>query len=235
VLRRKWKEVPGGNARLSTDELLRLPDEELLAVWRRALEEATVGPGFGVRGWYHLLYKDVLRGKRVLDVGSGFGLDGLTFAQHGARVTLLDIVESNLGVLKRLCGLLRLRDVDFVYLEQLESLSGLRRDYDVIWCQGSLINAPFEAIRAEAQLLLRHLPVGGRWVELAYPKARWHREGELPFDRWGERTDGPGTPWMEWYDLAKLRSALAPARFDVVLHFDFHDQDFNWFDLVRRA
>jgi hypothetical protein len=102
-----------------------------------------------------------------------------------------------------------------------------------MWCQGSLINAPFEIIRHEAQLLLKHLPAGGRWIELAYPQRRWEREGRLPFERWGENTDGPGTPWVEWYDLSKLKRALAPAEFDVILYFEFHNGDFNWFDLER--
>ena len=101
-------------------------------------------------------------------------------------------------------------------------------------CQGSLINAPFEVIRQECQELLRHLPVGGRWIELAYPKARWVREGSLPFEQWGDKTDG-GAPWMEWYDQAKLQAALAPARFETVLYLDFHNNDFNWFDLLRVA
>lgn len=235
LLRRKWKEVPAGEQRLLTDSLLALSGGDLLALWRRACDEATTGQAFGVRGWYHLLYRDILRGKRVLDVGSGFGIDALTFAEHGARMTLVDIVESNLVVLERLCHLLDLREVKFLYMEDVGSLATLPDDYDVIWCQGSLINAPFEVIRMEIQELLRHLPIGGRWIELAYPEARWKREGQLPFERWGERTDGPGTPWMEWYDLPKLEAAFAPARFDVVLQFDFHNSDFNWFDLVRRA
>jgi hypothetical protein len=27
---------------------------------------------------------------------------------------------------------------------------------------------------------------------------------------------------------------LEPAEFDVVLSFNFHNNDFNWFDLIRR-
>jgi SAM-dependent methyltransferase len=235
LLRRKWHEVPAGGQRVTTRQLLALADEELLEQWHRIRLEASAGPAFDVRGWYHLLYSDILRGKRVMDVGCGLGIDGVTFAERGGRMTFVDIVQSNLAVVERVCKLLGLDGVAFRYMEDISSLAGLPTDYDVIWCQGSLINAPFHVIRAEAQELLRHLPVGGRWIELAYPKIRWEREGRPPFHEWGGFTDGPGTPWVEWYDLEKLRAALEPAQFDVVLYLEFHNSDFNWFDLVRRA
>ena len=233
LLRKKWKKVPAANDRISTERLLLLPDKELLELWQNIREEATTGPAFGVRGWYHLIYKNILCNKQVMDVGSGLGIDGITFAQYGARITFVDVVESNILLLKRLCKLLGLTNLDFCYMEDIGSLSALPTDYDVIWCQGSLINAPFNVIRQEAQELLKHLPVAGRWIELAYPKIRWERDGKLPFHRWGEKTDG-GAPWIEWYDLEKIMNRLCPAKFDVVLHFNFCNDEFNWFDLIRR-
>jgi hypothetical protein len=119
-------------------------------------------------------------------------------------------------------------------MEDLGSLADLPEGYDFIYCCGSMINAPMQVIRLEAQELLKHLKVGGRWIELAYPKSRWVREGKMPFDRWGEKTDG-GAPWMEWHDLEKVRSYLAPVEFEVVMELVFHSDDFNWFDLIRRS
>jgi hypothetical protein len=99
---------------------------------------------------------------------------------------------------------------------------------------GSLHHMPYKVVRDEAQELIRHLKVGGRWLQLAYPRSRWLREGRLPFNLWGSYTDGMGTPWGEWYDLPKLLSLLEPAEFDVILYREFDNNDFNWFDLVRR-
>jgi hypothetical protein len=119
-------------------------------------------------------------------------------------------------------------------MQDLKSLSALPDGYDVIWCGGSMHHAPFAVVREEAQALLAHLRADGRWIELSYPKARWERDGKMAFDKWGEKTDG-GAPWAEWYDLEKLQSRLAPARFNVVLHMPFHNNDFVWFDLLRVA
>ncbi|MHC4662639.1 MAG: class I SAM-dependent methyltransferase [Planctomycetota bacterium] len=236
VLREKWGEVPAaGLERAHSKSLIKLSDEELLSYWREQCEKDTRKSRFTVRGWYHLLYSDVLKGKKIMDVGSGMGIDGITFARCGAKMTFVDIVESNLKFIERLCKILDVKDATFCHLEEFASLDKLPYDYDVIWCQGSMINAPYEIMCDECAKLLEHLPVGGRWIELAYPKTRWEREGKLPFDKWGEKTDGSGTPWVEWYDTNKLLKRLSPAEFEVVLEFEFHNGDFNWFDLVRRA
>lgn len=236
LLRKKWSEVPAGLMdRRRTSELAQVSDEELLNYWRKVHEEATQGDGFKVRGWFHHIYSEMLKDKSVMDVGSGLGIDGLTLAQAGARMTFVDIAEENLQVLKRLCPLLGINEARFHHVIDLDSLEVLPRDYDAIWCQGSMINAPSQFMAHESKKLLEHLPVGGRWIELCYPRERWVREGELPFSEWGALTDGQGTPWMEWYDLDRLLQRLQPAEFSPLLSFNFHNDDFNWFDLLRRA
>ena len=117
----------------------------------------------------------------------------------------------------------------------MSSLRPLDADYDVIMAMGSLHHAPAKVMKPEYQELLRHLKIGGRWLQLAYPRSRWIREGRSPFSKWGEMTDGAGTPWCEWYDLPKLLSMFEPAKFEVVLYQEFHNSDFNWFDLVYRG
>ncbi len=236
TLRKRWNAVPTTRTGIqSTASLLALSDDALLAKWEKARQDITTGPEFAHRGWYHALYADGMRGKKVMDIGSGFGVDSITFAQHGARLTFVDLVETNLKVLERLCKAMGLKDVRFVLLEDLGSLRPLDTNYDVIMAMGSLHNAPAEVMKPEYQELLRHLRIGGRWLQLAYPRSRWIREGRSPFSKWGETTDGPGTPWCEPYELEKLLSMFAPAKFEVVLYQEFHNGDFNWFDLVYRG
>ena len=235
VLRKKWGEVPYEQyeRRMSAD-LLALSDAEVVEKWETGYAGGSTGKAFSVRGWYQTIYRDVFRGKKILDVGCGLAPDTVHYAEHGARVTFLDIVESNVRFVERVCQLKGIRNASFCQMRDLDSLERLDVDYDVVYCCGSLINAPLEASRMEAQALLRHLPVGGRWIELGYPRARWEREGRLPETEWGNKTDG-GAPWMEWHDLPKLEYMQAPAVFDTVLYLEFHNADFNWFDLIRRS
>ena len=233
TLRKRWNAVPTTRAGVrSTKALLALSDGELLVEWDKVRLDITTGPEFTHRGWYHALYAPGMRGKKVLDIGSGFGIDSITFAQHGAKLTFVDLVESNLKVLERLCKIMNLKGVRFVLLEDLESLRPLDTDYDVIMAMGSLHHAPSDILKPEYQELVRHLRVGGRWLQLAYPKSRWVRNGRPRFGHWGVITDGEGTPWAEWLDKEKLLGILAPAKFDVILYQEFHNQDFNWFDLL---
>lgn len=226
TLRSKWGEVPAGDTRVQSVDLMTLSDHALNAYWdtihTQSLEH---------RHWFETLYADVFRGKRVLDVGCGLAISTLYFAMNGAKMTFLDIVQQNVRIVERLC---RIKGVDaqFFFAENLADIGRSLDEYDVIFCCGSLINAPLDLMRMEAQALLAHLAPRGRWIELAYPKQRWLREGSLPFLEWGNKTDG-GAPWMEWHDLAKVLWYLHPAKFHVILDLEFHDSDFNWFDLQR--
>jgi SAM-dependent methyltransferase len=230
ALRRKWGTIPLSDRRERSARLLELSDDELLGLWR---QERDLEGTFHKRGWYRLLYRDTVPGRRLLDIGCGFAYDSLTFAEWGADVTLVDIVEENIELAGRVARLLGV-DVRTHYLSSVDSLKTLPTDYEIVLAVGSLHNAPAEVMRPEYAELTRRLEVGGRWLQLAYPKARWEREGSLPFDEWGAYVDGPGTPWEEWLDVPKLLDLLAPARFDVVFYREWHNYDFNWFDLVLR-
>lgn len=53
----------------------------------------------------------------------------------------------------------------------------------------------------------------------------------MPFKQWGEKTDGKGTPWCEWYDVDKLLALLSPAKFEDIFYYEWYNNCYNWFDL----
>ena len=233
--REKWREAPRGSdmdGRVFSTDLLALPDGELLAAW-----QAMAGRRYaGEIGWLGPLYADSFRDKRVLEVGSGLGFDGLGFAGQGASWTFADIVPDNLSVIRRVAGLKGLEGRTRFHLIGDElSFAGLPDGYDAIWVFGSIHHVPFEIARREALDALGHLKPGGRWMELVYPRERWLREGAPPFDQWGKLTDGEHTPWAEWHNLEKVRRRLFPAPLRTVLDFGFCADNYRWLDLRYAA
>lgn len=223
----KWREVPGGSdqtARQFADKLLTSTDAELERTWTRQYAEAAA-----LRGWYWSLYGELLRGKRVLEIGSGQGYDAIHLAACGVRMTCCDIAPTNLEIIRRI-AVRRGLDIATVPIEGLRTFDRLPRHFDAIWAIGSIHHMPFEAAREESEALIEHLKPGGRWIELGYPRERWVREGSPPFDRWGAVTDGERTPWAEWYDVEKLRWRLQRWRLQTVLEHRFESDAYIWID-----
>jgi SAM-dependent methyltransferase len=232
-LRQKWHEVPS-SWRVDVMDLQSLDDVELKAYWVRELELSRTGDLYSARGWYHELYRPIVRDAQVVDFGSGLGMDALHFAQFAKHVTCVDIVPENLRVISRVANILGRDNVSTLLVTDLKSFEDLPESYDVVWAQGSLHHAPERVIVPEVHALASRLRLGGRWVQLAYPRERWVREGRLPFHRWGSRTDGDTTPWAEWLNSDKLLKRFGPYRFHVLLNFNFCGDEFNWFDLMKR-
>jgi len=116
LLRGKWGTVPFRQyERCRSAELLKQNDEEILATWTDAYVSSSTGAAYSARGWYQTLYTDAFHGKKILDFGCGLAPDCVMWAERaGARVTFVDIVETNVRFVERVC---RFKGVhaDFVY------------------------------------------------------------------------------------------------------------------------
>jgi len=204
-----------------------------VSIWKARQQSDINGDGFYVRGWYHLLYREFIVNKTVLEVGCGLGFDGLAFAEAGARVVLTDIVPENIELVRRVAVLLGCSsNIETRAIRQFQDYGELSQQYDVLLAVGSLHHAPRNVLEQEIPVLAQGLRAGGRWLQLAYPQKRWLRDGMPAFDRWGRSTNS-GTPWTEWYDVEKLLSLMRPVEYSLVFYCEFHHDDFNWFDLVR--
>lgn len=225
----KWREVPGGNEqhpRRFSDTFDRESDGAFLAEWDRQYQAAV-----DMRAWYWRLYGNAFKGAKILELGSGLGFDAAHFASQGAQVTCCDIAPSNLSAIRRVAAS-RTLPINTFHIESVRSFDALAADYDVVWCNGSIHHMPFEAAREECLAVLPHVKEGGRWIELSYPRERWMREGSLPFDQWGKLTDGERTPWVEWYDMEKLKRRLFPWRLKAALEHRHHSDQYIWLDAI---
>jgi hypothetical protein len=227
--REKWREVPGGDdvdSRVFSDNLIDLPDDQFLARW----DALAARRAAGVVGRMDPLYRDFFKGRRVLELGGGLGFDGMRFATQGAHWTFADIVPGNLRGIRRAAALKGIAIETHLIGDDL-SFEALPAKYDAIFVIGSIHHVPFDIARKEALNALSRLKVGGRWIELVYPQERWLREGSMTFETWGTRTDGERTPWVEWYDVEKIRRRLHPAVLKTVLDCELASHNFRWIDL----
>ena len=229
-LNAKWHEIPmSAIERGSSRGAARRSDAELLAWWN-ALQAEMLG-SLTYR-WIIEVYRDFVRARKVLEVGPGNGVVGITFAEGGAAMTFADVVPSNLDLIRRICALKSLT-AEFLRIEQFTDPAKLADDYDAIFAIGSLHHAPSDVLKPEFEALASRLKTGGRFIALTYPKERWIADGSKPFSEFGKSTDGEMTPWAEWYDLDKLLAQLAPYKFEPLLSFNYLNDQLNWFDLRK--
>jgi SAM-dependent methyltransferase len=182
-----------------------------------------------LRGWYWKLYGEVLRGKRILEIGSGLGFDAVHLASQGASVVCCDIAPSNLEIIRRIAQRREL-DIQTLHIDGLSAFQSLPWQADAVWAIGSIHHMPFDEAREESHAVLEHVRPGGRWIELGYPRERWVREGARPFSEWGKLTDGARTPWAEWYDVEKLKLRLHPWRIEPIFEHRHQSDTYVWMD-----
>jgi SAM-dependent methyltransferase len=141
--REKWREAPRGSdtdGRVFSSDLLALSDDAFLATWDGMAARRYTGE----IGWLGAVYGDTFRGRRILELGSGLGFDGIRFAQLGAVWTFADIVPDNLAVIRRVADLKCLSSVTFHLIGDDLSFAALPADFDAIWVFGSIHHVPFE-------------------------------------------------------------------------------------------
>ncbi len=130
---------------------------------------------FRLRG--HMAVRDMplrdLKGKSVLEIGSGAGGHSALFARHGARVTAIDLTQARV---RATAAKFRLLGVDAEGCRAIEgdaeTLPFPDGAFDIVYSNGVLHHTPStEKAVGEA---FRVLKPGGRAVIMLYCKSSWH-------------------------------------------------------------
>ncbi len=109
------------------------------------------------------------RGKKVLEIGCGVGLDLLKFAQNGAHVIGVDLSETSIELAKRNFNFAGARGQ--FYLMNGESLEFEDNTFDMVYAHGVL------QYTADAQQMIyeihRVLKPGGEAIMMVYNRLSW--------------------------------------------------------------
>lgn len=198
---KRWNKLPVGNYRVSILWLLKLNDFFLKftygifsAFWKKKKQ------------WEHLRYTEFFKGKNVLEVGSGFGYDGIVFSKQAESYTFAELNSKQLLFLQRITKIQECKNVFFEHLTDTENHI-FHRNFQGFFAHGVLHHIPFEQAQKQFRNIDKYLEIGADVVFLMYPKERWILAGKPSFKDFGNSTDG-GCPWTEYYDQEKIKSLV---------------------------
>ena len=111
-----------------------------------------------------LKYAD-LKGKSLIDVGTGAGFPGLALkiAEPEIKLTLLDSLDKRIGFLKSTCELIGMEDVACIHARAEEMPAGYREAFD------AAASRAVARLNILAELCLPYVKVGGVFIAMKGP------------------------------------------------------------------
>lgn len=102
-----------------------------------------------------------LKGKRILELGGGMGVNAVILAREGANVTVIDISEKRVYWMRQLVEQLKLQDQIEVLYMSAEQLSFPDNTFDIVYSNAVLIHVDKNIV---VQEVLRVLKPGGKAI-----------------------------------------------------------------------
>jgi SAM-dependent methyltransferase len=224
----KWTTLPAGKKRESVITLTSLSEENLITFYKECANFWE-----SERGWEHKRYSGFFAGKSVLEIGSGLGYDGIVFSQFVKKWTFSDIIRQNIQFIQKISNYYNLTNVDFQIIENIFE-HNFKTSFDAFYAHGVLHHVPFEIAKQEVKNIDRFLLKGAKIVVLMYPYERWELCGKPSFEEFGVMTDGPNTPWAEYYDEKKIINLFGPNyNLDNIIKWGHEQKEFVNFELTK--
>jgi len=180
-------------------------DEETSSFWERFPREVVDK------------FIELVPDKRVLDVGSGPGRDGLILKQHGLDVTCLDASQAMVD----LCSKRGLRAV----LSEFNKMPFRDESFDAIWAYTYLLHVQKVAIDDAFDEMNRVLqPSGILGLGMIEGKTEGYRESA-----------GVNKPrWFSYYTEGEIRAILEKHGFDILYSFKFQVRSSTYLNFIGR-
>jgi SAM-dependent methyltransferase len=228
----RWTTMPAGQGRANVEDLMKLDGNRLLNTYFNYAEFWSQE-----RGWEHKKYSKLFSGLDVVEVGSGFGFDGLMFSKKANSHTYVDINPKQINFLKKIIGTIseNLKPIDNIKYEVLNDPlnQDFGRKFSALYSHGVLHHVPLDFAKSEFKNFDSHLEVGSPVILLMYPKTRWEDCGRPSFEVFGNYTDG-GCPWAEYYDEEKIME-LVGENYELkeTIPWGLNNREFINFELVK--
>ncbi|MEX0749053.1 MAG: class I SAM-dependent methyltransferase [Candidatus Saccharimonadales bacterium] len=162
-------------------------------------------------------FTELAFGKKVLDVGSGPGRDGLILREKGLDVTCLDASQAMIDF----CSARGLRAV----MGDYNSMPFGDRSFDAVWAYTSLLHAKKSAVDIpliEVSRVLR--PNGVIGLGMIEGKGEGYRESA-----------GVNKPrWFSYYTESEIRSLMEKHGFDILFFSKFQPRASNYLNFIAR-
>jgi SAM-dependent methyltransferase len=218
---REWSAPPFDNiGYISSAEALDMPDEQLRELVTRCEANrysTDIADGIGRNHqnlWRSELGLDSTTGKRIMDFGSGMGIESLQFARTGNRVIPADIVPENVQLASRVLRLSGFEPDATVNVRGETPFFDLAGSIDIFYSNGVLHHTPrIRDILARAREVLSP---GGEARLMLYSDKGWKHfvPGPLPaidepvtehagFAKFVRAFDSVGA-YADWYSREKI-------------------------------
>lgn len=144
------------------------------------------------------------KGKAVLEVGCGIGIDAVEFARHGARVTAVDLSPRNIDLARKYFAHNKLSGT--LLVDNAEQLSFPDDSFDLVVAIGVFIYTP--NIRKALDEVLRVVKPGGEVICMFWNRISWYtllvRLSGTHFDH-----QDKDAPMINLYSVRELRKLFA--------------------------
>ena len=149
-------------------------------------------------------YKDLIKGKKVLDIGCGAGRDAVVFVENGFNYTGIDASERMLKVAQERVPQGTFKVMDFYHLEFPDNT------FDGFWAAASFLHVPKSDVSTliqEARRVIKQNGVGF----ISIKKKTIKEEGLIEENKYGGIAR-----YFSFYDKEEFKKILVDCKFNVL-------------------